>query len=295
MAYDSNIIGLSTSYNTESVSYNMYELDSASIAIGASVPNKIRRRSVYQDENGNWVEDVKEDEGTFSTAPEIKDKYYLEHERRLEKYKTVLKPFDRAMIARNDDINAKKAELIAAVNAAVSAGCTASLPTNGATDPLVVNGIEVGIGSDIYGDSVQIKIYPNIYDSDSDSPFEDDVLRDLTENNLGKGYRNVITNNSIDAGTNYGMYYVIGSYLGSDPFLTPNSSCQSYINQINQIATEIDEIRSRPTSISKVNDLKQAKLDDELSDWAVKREKKNVQGSQTDIDSVIETLENTGL
>lgn len=295
MPYDSNLVGLTSSYNNESVTYNLYETDSATIAVGSSIPSNISRRSIYQNDNGEWVEELTEDKDVFRTAPDIKDEYYNEYERRLKNYSAVISPLDKQILTRNENINAKKQALIDAVNAAVSMGCTVSPAPTTSPNPLVVNGIEVGIGSDVYGDAAEIGVYPNIYDPDSDSPFEDDVNRNLTDSNLGKGYKTIITKNSESAGTNYGRYYVIGGYLAADPTLSPNSSCQSYINQINQLAIEINELRQVPTSLGKVNDLKEAKLDDELSDWAVKKEKKNVTNVQNELNNVINILDSTGL
>lgn len=293
---NSDIRSLVSSYQAESVSYSNYQTDSATASIGSSITKDISRRAVYQDSNGNWVEETSVDSNVFKTAPELKDEYYNEPSRRISNYSSVLTPLDQEILTLNNQINDAKSQITSLFSSAVSLGCsyvgysTAGGPLFGSIPigDLIINSVTVGSGLTVYGDLAQIKIYSNIYDSNTSNPFEVDDTVNLSTSNISRGYQNVNTNNG---GSGLGIHRTV---LGITTAGIPNSTCSSYASQIDALATSIASLRTeRDRNVSKINDLKNARVDDEISDWVVKKEQSAVIGKRNEINSIINTLQNT--
>jgi hypothetical protein len=90
----------------------------------------------------------------------------------------------------------------------------------------------------------------------------------LSPSNSGKGFENSVSNNTgAIVGTNYRFINGLKVTL-FPPSITSDSTCTSYRDQINTLASEIATLRSqRDQYLNQVNDLKELKTKQELFKW----------------------------
>lgn len=280
------------SYKQENADLQTYGVDHGSVALGTTVTRNIERRTVTQNADGIWEEETQTDIGVFESGPESTERGIIgETKRRISNYDNVLEPLDERIVRITANINANKAGIITQVNAAVSAGCSINEFTGSSSAILSINGVSVGVGSHIFGDTAKYKHYPNLKPSAaSDMPFQYDVISNLTLDDAGDGYENLNQNNDNEDGTDFGKWQSV------NPWLAPNTSgsnatCQSCIDAMNQLAAGIATMRPvRSIHMRDINVLKESRLEDQINDWAFKKEAANISEREDELNDLIDTL-----
>ncbi len=299
MPKPSSVNNLVASYQAEQKDIKNYQdnPDPSTVSIGGSITENIESTTVTQNKDGSWSAQTEIEYGVFATAGQREDQSIIgETDRRLQHYADILQPLDTQMIEYNANINANKAGIITQMNAAISAGCSVVPYTAGtASSILEINGVSVGIASDIYSDTVQIKQYNNITNSNSASPFEFDEQTNLSIGSTGQGYKNINTNDDKTNGTKIGTWQTVNPWLATATSGS-NPACQACVDAINSLAAGLGTMRPlRDKFLSDVNVLKDARVDDQLQDWAFRREEINVNDRKNQLNSIISTLDNLNL
>ncbi len=299
MPKPSSVNALVSSYQTEGegIQNNIDNPDPALAGLGGSITTNIEHSVPFQNDDGTWSVDNVTEYGVFQTLPEIENQSLVgETTRRLSRYSDILEPLDDQIVKITANINSNKAGIITQMNSAISAGCSVVPFTSGtASSILEINGVSVGISSDIYSDTAMIKQYNNITNANAPDPFSVDELNHLSIGSTGQGYRNVHTNNDTQNGTVIGTWQTVNPWLATATSGS-NPACQACVDAINAFASGLGTMRPlRDKHLSDINQLKDARLDDQLSNWAFKREDINVANRKQQLDSIIATLDNLNL
>ena len=306
MAKPSDVNNLISSYQSEQADIQNYQdnPDPSTASIGGSITENVEQTIPFQNADGTWSTETNIEYGVFATAGQREDESIIgEVGRRLDRYGNILQPLDDQMITINANINANKAGIITQVNAAVSAGCSvvdhtgsssAILFLGTSTNP-AAGSVSVGIGSDIFSDTVRIKQYNNITNFNSAAPFESDEVNTLSIGSTGEGYRNIHTNDDSINGVNIGRWKTVNPWLATQ-ISGSNATCQDCIDKINALAVGLGTMRPlRDQFLNDVNVLKEARIDDELAYWAIQRESVNVDNRKQQLAAIIGTLDNLNL
>ena len=297
MAKPSNINSLADSYKNESSKYDSYGTDPGIISVGSTIIRDVTRKKIFQNDQGSWTEVIEVDRNVFESGPESIEKGVVgETKRRIADYNVVLGSLDKKVLSINADINAAKVGIISQINSArVSHGCSISEFTDTFDTPLKINGVVVGIGSTLFGDTARYKHYPNLSDPLNDNPFELDRTDILTLSNVGSGYESINTNNDRVNGSNYGVYQVVNAWLNNQLAGT-DTDCQACVDEIKRLAAQIGTLRpQRAIHMKDINLLKKSKLSDEISHWAYQREAQIVKAKQNELLKTVSALSDVTL
>ena len=297
MAKPSNINRLADSYKNESSKYDSYGTDPGIISVGSTIIRDVTRKKVSQNDQGFWTETIEVDRNVFESGPESIEKGVVgETKRRIADYNVVLSSLDKKVLSINADINEAKVGIISQIDSArVSHGCSISEFTDSFDTPLKVNGVVVGIGSTLFGDTARYKHYPNLSDPLHDNPFELDRTDVLTLSNVGSGYESINTNNDRVNGSNYGVYQVVNAWLNNQLAGT-DTDCQACVDEIKRLAAQIGTLRpQRAIHMKDINLLKKSKLTDEISHWAYQREAQIVKAKQNELLKTVSALSDVTL
>lgn len=249
-------------------------------AIGVTVPTNITVQSIKQNPDGRWVENVYDQDSPVKHQNQIISKLNTDRESVISNYNDIISAYDSEVLNYNTQINAKKLQIVSTVNAAIAFGCSV---TSG--DSENINGVACGVNSTIYDDQVFIKSYGNINNYSSENPFSPISTEDLSSSILGKGFTNIITNNS---GSNRGIYSTVTSIttLG-----VSSPTCTGYQSSINSLATEISTLRQqRDQYLSQINNLKDLKSKEELKRWGSKKHEYSLSSYNSQLSSSIDTI-----
>ena len=299
MPKPSSVNALISSYQTEGdgIQNNIDNPDPALAGLGGTITTNIEHSVPFKNEDGTWsVENVTE-YGVFQTLPEIEGQSLIgETSRRLSRYADILEPLDDQIVKINANINSNKAGIITQMNSAISAGCSVVPFTSGTTSSILeINGVSVGINSDIYSDTAMIMQYNNITNANAPDPFSVDEQNYLSIGSTGQGYKNIHTNDDKTYGNMIGTWQTVNPWLASASSGS-NPTCQACVDAINDFATGLGTMRPlRDKFLNDINNLKDARLDDQLSNWAFKREDINVENRKTQLNNIIATLDNLNL
>ena len=306
MPKPSSVNALISSYQAEQSDIQGYidNPDPALAGLGGTITEDIEKSIPFQNADGSWSIESVTEHGVFQTLPEIEGQSIVgEVGRRLSRYADILEPIDNQMITVNANINAAKAGIITQVNAAVAAGCSVVDFTGSSSGILYLGSgtnppsgsVSVGIGSDIYADTVMIKQYNNITNWNAPDPFAVDELNYLSIGSTGQGYKNINTNNDKNKGTNLGEFKMVNPWLATASSGS-NPTCQACVDAINALAVGLGTMRPiRDRFLNDVNVLKDARVDDQLAHWANRRETINVDSRQNQINNIIGVLDNLNL
>lgn len=238
---------------------------------GATIPKSIDVQKVTQNSDGTWNQILSIEPSPVQDQNSILNQLTQERESTIQSYEDLSAVYDAEILKYNTEINQKKSEIISIITTAVGAGCS-YLPGNAAN----INGVACGIGSTIRQDESKLKIYTNITNYAASNPFSEST-QNLSSSNLGKGFENIISNNSGSiVGSNYksltGLKIISGFLGGGAGGGATDSDCTTYKNQINSLATEIETLRTnRDQYLKQVNDLKNLKNDQEFRRWGNKQ------------------------
>ena len=236
---------------------------------------------------------TKNSEGTYSEQEvTVNEKYYSESivdekeaqfKEDAEILQEVCRAYDNEIISLNNQIDAKKLQIVNLTSDAVTGLCSMRSVGVGTTALLTFNK-EVEF----------VKIYSKMagpgYDPGTDNPFEPDATVHLNESYSGFGYENVRENKEILIRPGAGVTIATGIHTdGSGSGIGTASLVDSAIHPMNQsdcvaigvsISTAYDEIitlrKERDSYRNKLNVIKNNKSEKELSNWGYQNTKNEV-------------------
>lgn len=273
---------------------------------GASVPSSIRVQTVTQSPNGFWSEVISDQPSPVQTQDSIISSLEQQRVGLISSFEEICAAYDREILSLNNQINDKKSVIVSKVTSAVSGFCgfEGTLPSSpGAED---INGVSVGIGVTVRGDTSAIKIYPNIRAYTADSPFNDATTQNLSNSNVGLGYENVMSINSGSIIGSYGfvstdpnVHCLCTSIIDPTPHLcieqgktvTDQATCAGYGSSIITIASEILTLRNeRDQYLDQINRLKREKNKKEIQNWGSKQSETTLQQHNNALEQAIVDL-----
>lgn len=261
---------------------------------GISLPGIVTSISVTENSDGTWTRSETSQKKPYSSVNEIRNGVIDERDEVVANYENLIKPLDEEMYDYNEQINQKKQLIVNLVTEAVTIGCTYFAPIAGSSirpGAENINGISVGIGSTVKKDRAIISRYTSLDNYRADNPFDPDVDEDISESNLGKGYKNYTDNNSGDIITS--LYKYIPSSLASHPVLPVGlgASCVGIANSISTIAQEIDALRIlREKNVEQITTLKDDKKAEEIRRWGIKQSQLELEDRRQKLNSLISNV-----
>ena len=236
---------------------------------------------------------TEDSKGTYSQREvTVKEKYYDENvvdekevqfKEDAETLQEVCRAYDNEIISLNNQIDAKKLQIVNLTSDAVTGLCSMRSVGVGTTALLTFNK-EVEF----------VKIYSKMagpgYDPGTDNPFEPDEKVHLNESYAGFGYENKRENKEILIRPGAGVTIATGIHTdGSGSGIGTASLVDSAIHPMNQsdcvaigvsISTAYDEIitlrKERDSYRNKLNVIKNNKSEKELSNWGYQNTKNEV-------------------
>ena len=178
-------------------------------------------------------------------------------------------------------INQKKQQIRSLITEGIGAGCSTVVSVASSM------GVMIGVGSYIHADSVTISKYNNLSNFGADDPFSSESEVDLTQGNLGTGYKtneldqNFLTEDEQEEYEDYGTLPVgYGQYrrftgLLADGF-TASTTCAGYATSIGSLFAEINDHRQQINNYNAirgtVRQIKEKKTEKELNLWSLQHD-----------------------
>lgn len=245
-----------------------------------ATPESITSREVFENKDGTWSENLIVEIKPLKTPLEIKSEYTKQVDGLVSDYKNFAISNDKEMYDYNELINQKKSLIISLISDAAGIGCT-----NEPSDA-IVDGVVCGIGSTIYNDRVILNTYPNLDNFSSDNIFASSKT-DLQSSNFGKGFENIISDNS---GVNVGLYASITGFKDSNPSIL-DSTCVGYATSVLNLVIEIDSLRRlRNKNLTAVNAIKEDKTSTEIVRWGENRADNEMGGIKNNIKNALKNV-----
>jgi hypothetical protein len=237
---------------------NQYGRDASE---GTEVAKTIENVEIKRNEQGRWEKTVTDQNFPAKKDVTARADELAFYEKNVSNLTTVAANADSKLYDTTTKINNQKQLIISTIASAVSSGCSCVI------GDAVVNGVTIGIGSDVYTDYASVNEYSNLT-SNSQNPFGSDVERELTPARLGTGYKTQFEINS-SKGTNVGIYRTVN---GLTAFGLPSATCAGYKSTIDNAAAEIGSLRGTINNqlISDTNAVKDKKTEYELFVWSYK-------------------------
>lgn len=218
---------------------------------------------------GKW-----EEQKTVADNPVKKDRDQKSSEvnileDQISTYTELAQKIDRNIFNTITEITNKKAQIISIINTAVGAGCSVIGTATSAT----INGVAIGIGSDVYDDTGIASRYPRL-ENFQDKAFSQTTSQDLSNSNLGRGYKTEFKINNQDR--------FVQNILQIQPAGHPifpvdlTTQCLDYLSQVQTLASEIGQLRTQLSSsdVSDVNKVKTRKTEKEMFIYGYRRPEK---------------------
>ena len=308
MATNPNIINLTTSYkldlnNTEGV----YNRDDATVAVGSTLPTSIERTDVYLNDQGRWVRDKVTEVNVFKTGPKVREESSIkESGRRVKEYNAILEPLDKQIIEFNQQIRTQQQLIISEQNTAISAGCSINTPSGHGRGTLYLNGVAVGVGSTVYGDKILLEQYSNKYEKTNPNPFGDATLEELNTGNVTEGGANRNYNSPFRVydyeydvyinGPNYGKHIVVNKWANTAESGPDKAECVACLAAQQAATDEINRLRIlRDAKLADINALKEARMDDQIENWAHEREEIGFDDNRSNTQRIINVIESVNI
>jgi hypothetical protein len=190
-------------------------------------------------------------------------------EDQISTYTELAQKIDRNIFNTITEITNKKAQIISIINTAVGAGCSVIGTATSAT----INGVAIGIGSDVYDDTGIASRYPRL-ENFQDKAFSQTTSQDLSESNLGRGYKTEFKINNQDRFVQNILQIQPAGHLIFPVDLT--TQCLDYLSQVQTLASEIGQLRTQLSSsdVSDVNKVKTRKTEKEMFIYGYRRPEK---------------------
>jgi hypothetical protein len=258
---------------------NQYGKDASE---GTEVAKTIENIEIKRNEQGRWEKTVTDQNFPAKKDVTARADELAFYEKNVSNLTTVAANADSKLYDTTNKINNQKQLIILTIASAVTAGCSCVIGN------AVVNGVTIGIGSDVYTDYASVNEYSNLT-SNSQNPFGSDVERELTPARLGTGYKTQFEINS-SKGTNVGIYRTVN---GLTAFNLPSTTCAAYKTTIDNAATEIASLRGSISNqlISDTNSIKDKKTEFELFAWSYRNTDKVNQQQKEDTQNVQSIIE----
>lgn len=252
-------------------------------SVGITPPTEIANATFIQNSQGRWKKSEQEVDSNIKKDKEVRAEELLTEETAIQNFTDLSKISDNALLDIATQINQKKQLIITKVNEAISAGCSFGMST------AVINGVTVGVASEVTNDLAYIKKYSGLENYSSNNPFSSDDTLALSASNSGTGYFSGFTQNG---GSTVGIYYTVAN----DPELpaTPSTICATRTSEIEALALEISALRSQINSalISNTNTIKDRKTASEVFVWGYKSRDRKISSFVTDNNNAISAIQN---
>ena len=200
------------------------------------------RREVVEKDDGSWGETVIEEESPVKKDIEQRDNELKGFETDAANYTNLAKIGDNKVLQILAEINDKKAEIVATIGSAVSAGCSV-LVGDGIWGPVTVDGVVLGPANTqtvyntdypvLSNDTGFVLTYDNLNNYKAEAPFTGTTSSTLTGTNVGTGFS---TGCVVNNGGTVGMYKTITGAEGG--------TCGSYRDKVFTLAAEINTLRN---------------------------------------------------
>ncbi len=261
---------------------------------------KRNEKRITKDSKGRYSErEVTVGEKYYDEA--VVDEKETQFKEDAETLQEVCKAYDNEIIRLNNEIDAKKLEIVNLNSDAVTGVCSMTSVAIGTSKLLTFN------------EEVEfVKIYTKMagpgYDPGTDNPFEPDATVHLNGSYAGFGYQNVRENKEILVGSGAGTTTGIhtdgsGPLIGSASLVdsaeglhtlngaSDASNCVAIGNSISAAYSEIITLRKERDSYrNKLNIIKKNKSDKELSHWGYQNTKNEVNVRKNKNASVISAI-----
>jgi len=264
-----------------------------------------REKRIAKDSDGTYSEqEVTIDQRYYDEA--LVDEKETQFKEDAETLQEVCRAYDKEIIRLNNEINAKKLQIVNLSQAAVAGGCT------------TIHSSYVGLGTiaSTFNQEVEfVKIYPKMagpgYDPGTDNPFEPDDTVKLNESYAGFGYQNVREKQEVlvgsgaatgirtdGSGSSIGSAFFIGNagdgYFHGPIFsgdISDEGDCHSTGDAQQTLYGEIIALRAERDSYrNKLNIIKKNKSDKELSHWGYQNTKNEVKARKNKNASAINAI-----
>ena len=279
-------------------------MESEFIPETSSLAQKRTEKRIVKDSKGRYTqEEVVVEQKFYDEA--LVDEKETQFKEDAETLQEVCKAYDNEIIRLNNEIDAKKLQIVNSTSTAAGLGCSLASVGIGTTTLLTFNN-EVEF----------VKIYTKMagpgYDPGTDNPFEPDATVHLNESHAGFGYQNVRENKEIligsGAGTTTGIHTDgSGSGIGTaslvdsskaqhqaSNFLLSSEDADTCVSIGADISAAYSEIlvlrKERDSYRNKLNIIKKNKSDKELSHWGYQNTKNEVNIRRNKNASVISAI-----
>ena len=264
-----------------------------------TVPSTYEDRSVAQNEDGTWNQNIIEEEIPVKKDIDQRASELEGFERDVTNYENLAKIGDNKVLSILGEINAKKLEIVDTISDAVSAGCSV-LVGNGLWGPVTVDGVVLGPANTqtVYNtdypqlteDSVKLYKYDNLDVYSSDAPFTGISSAIITGTNVGTGFTNQCFANF---GGTVGMYKTITGAEGG--------ACGAFRDKVFTLAAEINTLRNSLGTdwdagsyvgvLKDTIEVKDIKTGAETMVWSYKNEDEEIEQQKNSNNSLISTIE----
>tara|TARA_B100000073_G_scaffold144279_2_gene118783 strand:+ start:3730 stop:5268 length:1539 start_codon:yes stop_codon:yes gene_type:complete len=235
-----------------------------------TLPTTFESTKVEQGSDGRWVESQESNDQPGKKTKDIRDDRLTKDEQDVQNYKELASVSDEELLNKVTQINAKKNEIDALIDQAVSIGCS---------HVQIISPGSVGIASFVTADSGRIKKY-QFHDLSTRNPYVS-TTEDLSQSNLGDGYESLFT---INGGAEVGAYKSITYNATHQVVVNGATICPGYATSIAALVTEIETLQAGVDRdlIADTNTLKRKKTDSELFVWGQKRRETKLEEQKAD-------------
>jgi len=257
------------------------------------------RREVVEKDDGSWGETVIEEESPVKKDIEQRDNELKGFETDAANYTNLAKIGDNKVLQILGQINDKKAEIVATIGSAVSAGCSV-LVGDGIWGPVTVDGVVLGPANTqtvyntdypvLTNDTGFIVTYDNLDNYQADAPFTGETSSTLVQTNVGAGFS---TGCVVNNGGTVGMYKTITGAEGG--------TCGSYRDKVFTLAAEINTLRNSLGTdwtagtyvgvLKDTIDVKDMKTGSETMIWSYRNEEEESKKQQQVNNNLISSIE----
>ena len=265
-----------------------------------TAPSTYEQRDVVEGDDGTWGETITEQESPVKKDIDQRASELEGFERDVTNYENLAKIGDNKVLQILGQINDKKAEIVATIGSAVSAGCSV-LVGDGIWGPVTVDGVVLGPANTqtvyntdypvLSNDTGFVLTYDNLNNYKAEAPFTGTTSSTLTGTNVGTGFS---TGCVVNNGGTVGMYKTITGAEGG--------ACGGYRDKVFTLAAEINTLRDSLGTdwdagnyagiVKDTIEVKDMKTGSETMVWGYKSEDEEAKSKKESSNSLINTIEN---
>ena len=237
---------------------------------------------------GKWEEEKKVLDNPIKKDRDQKASEVNTLEDQISTYSELSAKVDSSVLSTISQITERKTQIVSIINTAVGAGCSCVPTLTAAT----INGVAIGIRSDVYNDTAKIKRFNRLENLQS-APFSNTNQENLNAGNVGRGYE---TNYVINDENDFVQRILEIRPTGHPVFpVDLTTTCTNYYNQVQTLASEIGTLRSQLSSslVSNANKVKSKKTEKELFLYGYRRPETYFSEREGDNNSLSQTISST--